>query len=147
MIFLLKKEKKKNLQKYDKYIKKFQYRKALDTVIESKHVENILGVFEELIDRNALKLALLKRSEEEVEIILEFILWKIREPKAMNILLYVFDLMVNYYILFSNKNEKINNLFNQIEEEINNEYQFEKDLLEIKDEIQTITQVYNTLNK
>ncbi len=65
----------------------------------------------------------------------------------MNILLYVFDLMVNYYILFSNKNDKINNLFNQIEEEINNEYQFEKDLLKIKDEIQTITQVYNTLNK
>ena len=90
---------------------------------------------------------MLKRSEEEVEIILEFILWKIREPKAMNILLYVFDLMVNYYILFSNKNEKINNLFNQIEEEINNEYQFEKDLLEIKDEIQKITKVYNTLNK
>ena len=143
----IEKGKKKNLQKYDKYIKKFQYRKALDNVIESKHVENILGVFEELIDRNVLKLALLKRSEEEVEIILEFILWKIREPKAMNILLYVFDLMVNYYILFSNKNEKINNLFNQIEEEINNEYQFEKDLLEIKDEIQTITQVYNTLNK
>ena len=143
----IEKGKKKNLQKYDKYIKKFQYRKALDIVIESKHVENILGVFEELIDRNALKLALLKRSEEEVEIILEFILWKIREPKAMNILLYVFDLMVNYYILFSNKNDKINNLFNQIEEEINNEYQFEKDLLEIKDEIQTITQVYNTLNK
>ncbi len=140
------KKKKKKLQKYDKYIKKFQYRKALDSVIETKHVENILGVFEELIDRNALKLALLKRSEDELEIILQFILWKIRDPKAMNILLNVFDLIVNYYILFSNKNEKINQLFNQIEKEINYEYEFEKNLLDIKDEIQTITQVYNTLN-
>ena len=88
----------------------------------------------------------MKRSEDELEIILQFILWKIRDPKAMNILLNVFDLIVNYYILFSNKNEKINQLFNQIEKEINYEYEFEKNLLDIKDEIQTITQVYNTLN-
>ena len=72
------KGKKKNLQEYDRYLKKFQYHNALDSALKKNNVEMIMSVFEELIDRNALKLALLNRSEEDLEQLLNFILWKIK---------------------------------------------------------------------
>ena len=142
----IEKQKKKKLQKYDIYIKKFLYHEALDYALKTKQTEIIMGVIEELINRNTLKMAILKRNEEDVILLLNFILLKIREPKIMNILIYIFDLMINYYIIFIEKNEEINKLFKLIEKEINNEIQFEKELFNVKDEINNIIEVYNNIN-
>ena len=142
----IEKQKKKKLQKYDIYIKKFLYHEALDYALKTKQTEIIMGVIEELINRNTLKMAILKRNEEDVILLLNFILLKIREPKIMNILIYIFDLMINYYIIFIEKNEEINKLFKAIEKEINNEIKFEKELFNIKDEINNIIEVYNNIN-
>ena len=106
----------------------------------------ILAMIEELIDRNALKIALMNRSEDEVENVLNFILWKIRDVKAMNILIYVFDLMMNYYFIVANKSPKIKELFEKIQKEIQNEISFEEDLMGISKEIESITRIYKTLN-
>ena len=103
-------------------------------------------MIEELIDRNALKIALMNRSEDEVESVLNFILWKIRDVKAMNILIYVFDLMMNYYFIVANKSPKIKELFEKIQKEIQNEISFEEDLMGISKEIESITRIYTTLN-
>jgi hypothetical protein len=54
--------------------------------------------------------------------------------------------MINYYIIFIEKNEEINKLFKLIEKEINNEIQFEKELFNVKDEINNIIEVYNNIN-
>lgn len=55
--------KKKKLDDYDKYLKKFEYHNALDSALQKNNTEIIVSVIEELIDRNALKLALLNRNE------------------------------------------------------------------------------------
>lgn len=54
---------KKKLKEYDIYFKKFQYHSALDAALLTKNVEIIISVLEELLDRNALKVALLNRNE------------------------------------------------------------------------------------
>ena len=54
---------KKRLKDYDIYFKKFQYHSALDAALSTKNVEIIISVLEELLDRNALKVALLNRNE------------------------------------------------------------------------------------
>ncbi len=101
-----------------------------------------MTVLEELIDRNALKLALLNRSEEELEKLLQFVLWKLRDPKHMNTLIYVFNLLVDYYMAMYGKNEKIDTLFNQILELLSEEINFERQLLEIESQIETVNNLH-----
>jgi U3 small nucleolar RNA-associated protein 15 len=139
-------EKKKRLQDYDIFLKKFQYHNALDCVLKRNEVEVIMSVIEELIDRNALKIALLNRSEEDLEILLNFIFWKIRDPKTMNVLLYVFNLLVDFYKIAIGHNSKINELFRKINEAIQQEIKFENDLREINNTIDSINSINYLLN-
>ena len=62
------------------------------------------------------------------------------------ILIYVFDLMMNYYFIVANKSPKIKELFEKIQKEIQNEISFEEDLMGISKEIESITRIYTTLN-
>lgn len=133
--------KKKKLQEHDIYLKKFQYHDALDCVLKKRNVEVTMSVIEELIDRNTLKLALLNRSEEDIELVLKFILWKIRDPKTMNTLLYVFNIVMDYYILTYGKSERIDKLFGQISEALKEEIYLEKSLLNISSKIDSINNI------
>ncbi len=140
------KGKKKKLQDYDKYLKRFQYHNALDSVLQSKNVELTITLLEELIDRNALKLALLNRSEEDLEILLNFVAFKIRDPKVMNILIYLFNLIIDYYMIIFGKNEKIDKLFKKIQTSIKEEIELESRLNNIKERIESVNNI-NELNK
>ncbi len=112
-------------------------------MLKKNNVELTITVLEELIDRNALKLALLNRSEEDLEILLKFVLWKIRDPKTQNILLYVFNLLTDYYMVMYGRNTKIDSLFNQILEALKEEIQFERKLKEIDEQIETVSNLHN----
>jgi U3 small nucleolar RNA-associated protein 15 len=98
----------------------------------------IITVIEELIDRNALKLALLNRSPEDLELLLQFILWKIRDPKAMNVLIYMLNLLIDFYMIMYGKNERISDLFNNILLSLKEEVEFEKSLIEVNSKIDSI---------
>jgi hypothetical protein len=102
-----------------------------------------MSVLEELIDRNALKLALLYRSEEDLEQLLNFILWKIRDPKTQNVLVHVFNLLVDYYMVAYGTNDKIDDLFRKIYDAIKEEIAYEQGLTEINDTIESINNIYN----
>ena len=140
------KSRKKNLQKHDKLIKAFQFQKAVDSVIKDGNVEMILAVFEELIDRNALKLALMNRNEEEVEVILGFVLWKIRDVKTMGIAVYVFEIMVKYYMCVAKRNKKVKEMFDEVYKVVNEEIKYQEELMGVKEEIDMVEKVYNTIN-
>ena len=142
----LAKSRKKNLQKHDKLIKAFQFQKAVDSVIKEGNVEMILAVFEELIDRNALKIALMNRSEEELEVVLGFVLWKIRDVKTMAVAVYVFEIVVKYYMCVAKRNAKIKGMFDEIYKVISEEIRYEEELVAIKDEIDMVEKIYNTIN-
>ncbi len=118
----------------------------MDSVLQKKNVELTITVLEELIDRNALKLALLNRSEDDLEILLNFILWKIRDPKTMNILIYIFNLLLDYYMITFGKNEKIDSLFLKIKEAITEEISFQMNLKEIGNKIESIENLYDLYN-
>jgi hypothetical protein len=118
----------------------------LDSVLQSKNVELTITLLEELIDRNALKLALLNRSEEDLEILLNFVAFKIRDPKVMNILIYLFNLIIDYYMIIFGKNEKIDKLFKKIQTSIKEEIELESRLNNIKERIESVNNI-NELNK
>ena len=54
-------QKKKKLQDYDKQLKKFQYKNALDSALKTKNAHVIISVIEELVQRGTLDIALKNR--------------------------------------------------------------------------------------
>ena len=143
-LFLDKKQKIK-LSESDKYIKKFQYQKALNTAIE-KDDEIIFSIIDELVDRNTLKLALFNEDQNSLINILKLVKKKIHNPNKMNQIIYLMDIINKFYGVFKGKNEEINNLFNEIEKEINDEINFEKDMIKLDSDINAIIQTYENFN-
>ena len=143
-LFIDKKPKIK-LNESDKYIKKFQYQKALNSAVD-KNDEIVFSIIDELVDRNTLKLALLNEDKDSLINILKLIKEKIHNPSKMNQILYLMELINKYYGVFKGKNEEINNLFNEIEKEINEEIMFEKDMIKLNSDIEAVIQTYQNIN-
>ena len=139
------KQPKIKLNESDKYIKKFQYQKALNSAVE-KDDEIIFSIIDELVDRNTLKLALFNEDQNSLINILKLIKKKIHNPNKMNQIIYLMEIINKFYGVFKGKNEEINNLFNEIENEINEEIKFEKDMIKIDSDIDAIIQTYENIN-
>ena len=139
------KTKKVTLSESDKYIKKFQYQKALNSAIK-KDDEIVFSIIDELVDRNTLKLALFNEDQNSLIDILKLIKKKIHNPANMNQMIYLMDIINKYYGIFRGKNEEINNLFKEIEQEIDEEIHFEKEMIKLDSDINAIIQTYENIN-
>ena len=144
-LFVDKKPKVK-LSQSDKYIKKFQYQKALNSAVE-KNDEIVFSIIDELVDRNTLKLALFNEDQNSLVNILKLIKGKIHDSSKMNQILYLMDIINKYYGVFKGKNEEINNLFNEIEREIDEEIKMEKEMIQLSSDIEAIIQTYQNINQ
>ena len=143
-LFVDKKPKIK-LSEPDKYIKKFQYQKAINSAIK-KDDEIVFSIIDELVDRNTLKLALFNEDQDSLINILKLIKDKIHNPSKMNQIIYLMELINKFYGVFKGKNEEINNLFNEIEKEINEEIKFEKEMIQLNSDIDAVIQTYQNIN-
>jgi U3 small nucleolar RNA-associated protein 15 len=139
------KKPKINLNESDKYIKKFQYQKALNFAVH-KDDEIVFSIIDELVDRNTLKLALFNEDQNSLIDILKLVKKKIRNPSKMNQFIYLMDLINKYYGVFKGKNEEVNNLFNEIEKEINEEIQYEKNMIQLNSDIDALVSTYQNIN-
>ena len=143
-LFIDKKPKIK-LNESDKYIKKFQYQKALNYAVQ-KGDEIVYSIIDELVDRNTLKLALFNEDQNSLINILKLIKGKIHNPSKMNQIIYLMEIINKYYGVFKGKNEEINNLFNEIEKEINEEIKFEKEMILLSSDIDALISTYQNIN-
>ena len=143
-LFVDKKPKIK-LSETDKYIKKFQYQKAINSAVK-KEDEIVFSIIDELVDRNTLKLALFNEDQDSLINILKLIKDKIHNPSKMNQIIYLMELINKFYGVFKGKNEEINNLFNEIEKEINEEIKFEKEMIQLNSDIDAAIQTYQNIN-
>ena len=143
-LFVDKKPKVK-LSEPDKYIKKFQYQKAINSAIK-KEDEIVFSIIDELVDRNTLKLALFNEDQNSLISILKLIKSKIHNPSKMNQIIYLMEIINKFYGVFKGKNEEINNLFNEIENEINEEIKFEKEIIQLNSDIEALIQTYQNIN-
>ena len=53
---------------------------------------------------------------------------------------------MKYYIIVSNKNKEVREMFEKISKEINEEIAFEEDLIQVNKDIESITRIYKSLN-
>lgn len=92
-----KSHKKVNLQKFEKYLKKFQYKNALNAALEKQSTDITVSLIEELIQRSSLEIALSNRSEEELILLLDFLIWKISDFRFSDLLIEVTKITTDMY--------------------------------------------------
>lgn len=88
---------KKKLQSYEKYLKAFEYKKALDAALQSSNPEVTVALVEELVERGGLYIALGNRSEEELSKLIDFMIWKIADHRYSALLTNVARILLDMY--------------------------------------------------
>ena len=80
-------------------LKSFQYREALTKALQGgqSNPEVVLALFEELIERGALEVALAKRSESDFEALLTFIKWKLGDLRYQPLLVEITRVLLDMY--------------------------------------------------
>ena len=91
------KSRKNKLRPYEVMLKKFQYKKALNEAINSKNPEVVMSLLEEIIERDALELAVANRTPEELKLLMEFVLWKIQDHRYQQLLIPLAKLTLDMY--------------------------------------------------
>nr|SVE93611.1 EOG090X05X9 [Scapholeberis mucronata] len=123
------------MPRYDMFLRKFQYSKALDTVM-SKYIRKkkpaiTVAVLHELIRRGGLKSALAGRDDSSLAIILTFLARNINDPSHADILIQVTNTLLEIYES-SSLTPQSEKLFLQLQEHVNREVEYVKHLMEIE---------------
>lgn len=91
------KAKKIKLQPYEKALKEFKYKEALNAGIETQNPEVLSALFEELIERGGLEKALANRTEEELMGLIASLGWKIEDYRYQGLYLEILRVILDMY--------------------------------------------------
>jgi len=126
--FVVETSRKQKLQPYNQYLRKFQYRKALDAALETNQPIVVVSLLEEFIRRMALEIPLSGRDAETLKPLLLFISNQIVNPKYCSILMKVMNTILDIYTPILGQSHEIDELFNKIKSLISKEINFQKQL-------------------
>ncbi len=98
----IEKKRAQRLQPYDKYLRKFNYREALNAALQSKQVVVIVSLFEEFIRRKSVNTAISGLNEVTIQPLLNFLTRYIIDPKYSKTLAVISNFVLGtwYYDLF-----------------------------------------------
>jgi U3 small nucleolar RNA-associated protein 15 len=85
------------LKNYEKFLKKFEYKQALQAALKMNQTDVILSLIEELIEREGLEIALTGLNEQELAPIFGIILSKLSNPQYTNILIPLGGLLLSTF--------------------------------------------------
>ena len=74
-------------------MKKFQYKNAVIAALNSKQTDIIISLFEEIIQRDALRIALNKWDTSELHLIFEFLIKKMKSSRHLQCLIEVMNIL------------------------------------------------------
>lgn len=128
---------KKNEAKYDHWLRKYEYSKALDTVLKpyivNKTPHITVTVMQELIHRKGLHRALAGRSQDSIASIIRFIIRYIGENRFMRVLIEVGNILLDVYEeTFHNFTGELGKLFIDLLKVLRKEVDLTYDLLELE---------------
>lgn len=104
----------------DKYLRKFQYVKALQKALSTNNTVIIISIIEELIIRDGIENAVRNLEEEFVIMLLKFILKKIDSVNTEGVLLEIFNIFLEQ-VEFSNLDNDVLDIIEDIENKLNAE--------------------------
>ncbi|EAR85061.1 U3 small nucleolar RNA-associated protein, putative (macronuclear) [Tetrahymena thermophila SB210] len=122
----------KKISKYDKLLKKFQYKTAMMHALENRQNDVVIGLYEELIQRGEIINAFKNLDDSQLSIVFEFIAKKIANPKFQDVAIHMLNLMFEQYTYESGK--YLESMVDILDEEILTQ----KLLLQLNGQIDTI---------
>lgn len=134
--------KKRKLQPYEHHLKAFEYKQALTSALTTHNPEVIVALFEELVERDGLFIALGGRSETELAELMQFLTWKVSDYRYSNVLVDIARIVLNMYAGVVGMSSKVDNqIFQSLEREVSQQVELQKGLLELSGQIDMITRV------
>jgi len=139
---IVKKEKRKGLEKYDTHLKKFNHSKALDTVLveyrrESKP-EVVVAVLKELIARRHLQHAIAGKSARDLCVLLHFLQTNINDVRFHRVLIDVTNIVLDIYANSFPEETRVRNLLKNLLQKLNREVNYMKELMTLKGTMEMI---------
>ena len=122
---------KTRLKPYDIYIKKFQYKDALDAVLNTRQPALVVSMLEELILNSSLENALSNRTDERLEPLLSFLIKFVTNPKYSTILINVCTIVLNLYTYAIGHSTLVDELFLKLQKHLKTEVNIQKDLFHL----------------
>ncbi|XP_064618659.1 U3 small nucleolar RNA-associated protein 15 homolog [Lineus longissimus] len=139
---VIEKRRREQLQKYDKYFKKFEHSKALDAGLDLRvrqtTPEVTVSVLQELIRRGGIHSALAGRDEKSLGIILKFLQKNISNPKYMTTLLDVATIILDLYSPQIGQSTVLDDYFLRLKLTVDREIGYMKMLMETMGTMDTL---------
>jgi len=94
---LLKRDRRVHLRPYDRALRKFMYREALDAALATGRIEVMYSVLETLVLRHALEPALANRDEEGLMPLMKVLCKYISDPRVSDLMCTVAHMVLDQY--------------------------------------------------
>ncbi|KAL6042734.1 U3 small nucleolar RNA-associated protein 15 [Balamuthia mandrillaris] len=129
--FIVEHQAKQKLQEYDKYLRKFQYRDALDAALETKDPVVVYSILRELRTRHGLSIAVSGRDEIALQPLLEYLNAHITNPRYAQLLIHTCNLVLDQYMGVIGQSIVTDEMLYKLQRKLKNEIRFEKQLFEL----------------
>ncbi|KAF4321028.1 hypothetical protein BBO99_00000807 [Phytophthora kernoviae] len=121
----------KRIAPYDRALRKFDYKKALNEALDTRSPLIVASMLEELRLRVGLKRALAGRDEESLEPLLAFLIKYVTDPKYASLLIQVCTIVCDLYAPKLSQSMLIDSLFVKLHEKLNEELRVQKQILNV----------------
>ncbi len=125
--------------KADGFLRKFEYKKALDAVLESSpSAAMVVALLSDLIDRRALDAALAGRDDESLVPILAFLYKQINKPFFDEICIDVLDRVMELYSDVLAQSVVLSEQFRKIRRKLDDEIELQLTYMELAGQVETV---------
>lgn len=129
---MVKRRPRPNLRKHDKLLQRFEYTRALDTVLENCELPLIISVMEELMARDAIRTALGGRSYTRLVPIIRIVTDNITNPKFTFVLTIVAEQIVDLYANVLGHSNDFDRLIVKLKNNVLDEIRIQRSLLKLE---------------
>lgn len=123
---------------YDRALRKFDYKKALNEALDTRSPVIVASMLEELRLRVGLERAIAGRDEDSLEPLLAFLIKYVTDPKYSSLLIQVCTLVCDLYASKLSQSMLIDQLFVKLHEKINDELRMQKQIMGVVGMMDTV---------
>eukprot|EP01138_Halocafeteria_seosinensis_P011431 gb/GECG01011675.1/.p1 GENE.gb/GECG01011675.1/~~gb/GECG01011675.1/.p1 ORF type:complete len:685 (+),score=124.48 gb/GECG01011675.1/:1-2055(+) len=131
-------DKAPKLNKYEKYLKKFQYNEALTATLSTFNPIIILSMLEELTRRGGLRAAIANRDETNLEPLVSFVVRYITHPRYSSVLLDVANMILDIYAPVMGQSYTIDHWFVKLQHKLREELKVQHQLFHLQGALDAI---------
>lgn len=121
----------RQMPQYDRMLRKFQYKAALDAALETTQPGVVVGLLQELIHRGGLLIALAGRDETTLEPLLVFLVNYCTAPQYTAFLTTVCTAVINMYASTLGRSVRVDELFFKLQTRLHREIDLQNELLRL----------------